>query len=114
MWTRDDYMGNRCSHQEYYGEIAEELGISFRDDKRMMNWFVRCLKNGNPWLNECEDEPGPPLSWWDKHGAWMFGSDKVLATLMRRGEIRSQAVVVCILKAAAFRDAMEAIGSENT
>lgn len=113
MWTRSDYMDGRCSHQEYYQEIAEELGISFWRDEELMGWLVRCLKHANPYFNEHEDVPGPSIGWWDERGIWMFSSDRVLATLMRRGEVRSQAVVVCILKAAAYRDAMAWVEKEG-
>ena len=87
IYTRKDYMTNRCTHAEYYGQLVTQA---------MKDHIVRSIpqalaKSTDPVFNDI------PLSTWDRLGmAYSLRSEfKAL------GDIKSDAGMVCVLKEAA-------------
>ena len=87
IYTRKDYMSNKCTPEEYYGQLVTQ---------RMKEHIVRAIpqalaKSTDPVFNDI------PLSTWDRLGmAYSLRSEfKAL------GDIKSDAGMVCVLKEAA-------------
>jgi len=87
IYTRKDYMSNKCTHEEYYRQLVTQ-GI--RDH------VVRAIpdaiaKSTDPNFNDI------PLATWDRISAYSVPS----AEFKKLGDISSQAGVICVLKEAA-------------
>lgn len=95
MRTRKDYMDGKCSHKEYYEEIAEECGISY-DNAPNLDYIKTSLK-------EDEHLNNIPLLRWDM--AASCTKTAIARALKSRGDFYSDADGVCVHKAAAKRSA---------
>ena len=87
IFTRKDYMSNKCTHEEYYGQLVTQ---SIKDHvTRAMPQSI--AKSKDPSFNDI------PLDSWDRIGAYSVppGAFKKL------GDFRTAAGVVCVLKEAA-------------
>ena len=97
--TRKDYMENRITHLEYYGNVARIAGIRFSEE-----FLTRCdkaLMAGDEHLNTI------PLSTWDMMGAaWRVRIASALKQVNNTGGV-SLSDLVCTLKSAAKREAAE-------
>ena len=87
IYTRKDYMTNKCTHEEYYGQLVTQ---------GMKNHVVRAIpqalaKSTDPVFNDI------PLSTWDRLGMVYNLRDEFKAL----GDIKSAAGMVCVLKEAA-------------
>lgn len=98
MHTRKEYMDGKISHQQFYGEIAKALGISF-DDSERIDKLVEAYKADKNFNTI-------PLRIWDMMG--FFSKDRMAKELKKRGSGWSFANSVCIYKAAA-RESVEKI-----
>jgi len=92
--SRADYMANRCTHQEYYAQIAKECGVSFAKST-MLREIKDALSHGDEHLNEID------LDRWDQLGWYIAGKKQTKQAFEKRGDFVSQAGLVCLLKAAA-------------
>ena len=86
-FTRKDYMSDKCTHEEYYGQLVTQ---------GMRDHIVRAIpqalaKSTDPHLNDI------PLSTWDRLGM-VYGLRSEFEEL---GDFRSKAGIVCVLKEAA-------------
>ena len=92
--TRKDYMENRITHLEYYGNVARIAGIRFSEE-----FLTRCdkaLTAGDEHLNTV------PLSTWDMMGAaWRVRIASALKQVNNTGGV-SLSDLVCTLKSAAI------------
>ena len=92
--TRKDYMENRITHLEYYGNVARIAGIRFSEE-----FLTRCdkaLTAGDEHLNTI------PLSTWDMMGAaWRVRIASALKQVNNTGGV-SLSDLVCTLKSAAI------------
>ena len=87
MFTRKDYMSDKCTHEEYYGQLVTQ---------GMKDHIVRAIpqalaKSTDPHFNDIS------LSTWDRLG--MVYS--LRSEFKELGDIRSKAGIVCVLKEAA-------------
>ena len=87
IYTRKDYMTNKCTHEEYYGQLVTQ---------GMKDHVVRAIpqalaKSTDPVFNDI------PLSTWDRLGMVYNLRDEFKAL----GDIKSAAGMVCVLKEAA-------------
>ena len=86
-YTRKDYMSNKCTHEEYYGQLVTQ---------DMKDQIVRAIpqalaKSVDPHFNDI------PLSTWD-----MLGMVHGLRSEFKElGDCWSKAGMVCVLKEAA-------------
>ena len=133
MFTRADYMQNRCTHEEYYAQfvtpgivagVRRFLAISPAGEKRDPVKFVRAALAEDKHLN------GIALRRWDALGVTIFGKGyqqaifqslekdqwvgawndegrEYMRRLMLAGEELSASVIVCTLKQAAKMIAAE-------
>ena len=86
-FTRKDYMSNKCTHREYYGQLVTP---SIRE--RVANAIPNGLtESTDPHFNDI------PLATWDRIGAYSVPSEE----FKKLGDIRTAAGVVCVLKEAA-------------
>lgn len=98
MHTRADYMDKRCTHADYYGEIAQAAGVSLVGHPIMPD-VEKALAAGDEHLNSV------PLDRWDSVG---HGFRNALGPVMRaRGDVLSMAGLVCVAKEAARQAAQE-------
>ena len=86
-FTRKDYMSDKCTHAEYYGQLVTQ---------GMKDHIVRAIpqalaKSVDPVFNDI------PLSTWDRLGMAYSLRDEFKAL----GDIKSDAGMVCVLKEAA-------------
>ena len=86
-FTRKDYMSNKCTHEEYYGQLVTQ---------HMKEHVARAIPQGiarstDPAFNDI------PLATWDRLGTVYNLTTK----LEELGDIRSSAGIVCVLKEAA-------------
>ena len=86
-FTRKDYMSNKCTHEEYYGQLVTQ---SIKDH------VARAIPQGlakstDPHFNDI------PLATWDRIGAYSVPSGE----FKKLGDFRTAAGVVCVLKEAA-------------
>jgi len=93
MRTRSDYMNDRCTHREYYADVAAAAGVEFPPDHELVMRSRAALQAGDEHLNTI------PLKTWD---AW---ADTQRASMSRalkeRGDFWSLAAGVCVAKEAA-------------
>ena len=87
IYTRKDYMTNKCTHEEYYGQLVTQV---------MKDHIARAIpqslaRSTDPHFNDI------PLSTWDRLGM-MYGLRSEFKEL---GDFRSKAGIVCVLKEAA-------------
>lgn len=86
-FTRKDYMSDKCTHEEYYGQLVTQ---SIRDHvARAMPQSI--AKSRDPSFNDI------PLDTWDRIGAYSVPS----AEFKKLGDFKTAAGVVCVLKEAA-------------
>jgi hypothetical protein len=94
MYTREDYMRRRCSHEEYYGQyVNNSIRMSARN--LVCQYKVTRLQyEKDPHLNFI------PLGRWE---CVILGSNRPLVakSLQDRGDFLSPAVEICIAKEAA-------------
>ena len=91
MNTRKDYMNGKCTHREYYEEIAKEAHISYDKSPDLAKIKIALLTD--PHLNNT------PLRIWDARGAHTQGV--IHKAMEQRGDGWSLAGSVCVHKAAA-------------
>lgn len=93
MITRADYIEGRASHDEYYLEIAKELGI--KPDDEMIQRAKKALEAGDEHLNTI------PLREWDVWAMSLlaFRSPEINRAFCKRGTVPAMADLVCMLKA---------------
>ena len=94
IYTRKDYMSDKCTHEEYYGQLVTQ---------GMKDHIVRAIpqavaRSTDPVFNDI------PLSTWDRLGSAYSLRDEFRAL----GDIKSSAGVVCVLKEAARQVKAEA------
>lgn len=87
VYTRKDYMSNKCTHREYYRQLVTQ---------DIKNHVARALpksiaKSKDPSFNDI------PLDTWDRIGSYAVPCGE----FKKLGDIRSMAGVVCVLKEAA-------------
>ena len=87
IYTRKDYMTDKCTHAEYYGQVVTQV---------MKDHIARAIpqslaRSTDPHFNDI------PLSTWDRLG--MVYS--LRAEFEELGDFRSKAGIVCVLKEAA-------------
>jgi hypothetical protein len=99
--TRQEFLEHKCSFQEYYGSIVQEVGIRIGDS--LMEKVRNALSAGDDHLNSI------PLEIWDSLTAG--SSPFVVSAMKRRGDIWSKAGAVCVLKQAAIMQAEEKKGT---
>ena len=61
MYTREDYMGNACTHQQYYSQFVTPGIIS------LVQWHIgeqELLTSTNPHFNDI------PMAKWDRLSEW--------------------------------------------
>lgn len=93
LYTRKDYLDNKITHDEYYFEIAKEIGI--RPPDEMINKARKALNLGDEHLNTIS------LSVWDTwaRNILVFNSSAVNDVFRKRGDYCTLAGLVCALKA---------------
>ena len=87
MFTRKDYMADKCTHTEYYGQLVTQ---------GMKDHIVRSIsqtlaKSTDPHFNDI------PLSTWDRLGMVY----NLRSEFKELGDFKSMAGMVCVLKEAA-------------
>jgi hypothetical protein len=87
MRTRSDYLEGRCTHQEYYLDIAS--GLHLTANSELLQW-VR--QSRDPHLNDI------PLRRWDSIAAFLQHSPKLKEAFKARGDFVSAAGMVSLLK----------------
>ena len=88
MYTRKDYLNNKCTHRQYYAQfVNDNVKLMIKD------WIgiKRLLKSKDKYLNDI------PLNTWDKIGL-PYG---IKDLLKKAGDFYTLAGQVCILKEAA-------------
>jgi len=95
MMTRKQYLDGVCSHEDYYGEIADAAHI--KGSAIALDRVKAALKAGDVHLNSI------PLREWDAWGAAV--ARVVRQPLEERGDFVTAAGLVCIVKTAARRAA---------
>lgn len=88
VYTRKDYMSNKCTHEEYYGQLVTQ---------GMKDHIARAIPQGlarstDPHFNDI------PLATWDRIGSVYRGLGPEFKKL---GGFMSSAGLVCVLKEAA-------------
>jgi len=92
MITRKDLIDKKNTHEEYYGEIVQELGIN------AVSIIERNPNIKEAFLNGDENLSAMPLSFWDRAALGIEGSARLV--LSKRGDNYSMAGGVCIMKEA--------------
>lgn len=89
MNTRRDYLEGRCSHREYYLEIAKEIGPTC-----VAEILARVKRSKDQHLNDI------PLSDWDALAGWIVfvHGDYLRSSLRKRGDFITDAGMVSLLK----------------
>ena len=87
IYTRKDYMSNKCTHEEYYGQLVTQS---------MKEHVARAIPQGiarstDPTFNDI------PLTTWDRMSA-VYDLGEWFKAL---GDFRTRAGIVCALKEAA-------------
>ena len=103
MWTRKQYLDGDCTHEQYYGSIAEDIGFSYTHaPEAFLRRVQRALEANDPHLNTV------PLVDWDTRGRAMiaYHGDKVERAFKARGDTVSLCGLVCLCKYAARKAAM--------
>jgi len=93
MFTRKQYLNGEVSHDEYYLEIAKEIGI--KPDEKTIEKVRNALRKGDKHLNTI------PLYFWDMWAVsvYWYNREYVISIFTKRGDQFSQAGLVCALKA---------------
>lgn len=87
MNTRRDYLEGRCSHREYYLEIAKEIGPTAN-----AALLQRVRESKDPLLNDI------PLRDWDSIASFLQHSPKLKAAFRARDDYVTAAGMVSLLK----------------
>ena len=87
IYTRKDYMSDKCTHEEYYGQLVTQ-GIKDHVARAIPQGLT---KSTDPNFNDI------PLAAWDRIGAYSVPRGE----FKKLGDIRSMAGVICVLKEAA-------------
>ena len=87
IYTRKDYMSDKCTHAEYYGQLVTQ-GMKEHVARAIPQALA---KSTDPHFNDIS------LSTWDRLGM-AYGLRSEFEEL---GDIRSKAGMVCVLKEAA-------------
>ena len=86
IYTRKDYMSNKCSHREYYGQLVTQ-----RMKDHVSEAIPQLAKSTDPVFNDI------PLTTWDCLGM----SYNLTSEFKELGDFMSKAGMVCVLKEAA-------------
>ena len=96
--TREQYMNGTYTHDEYYGQIAEALGLSYNptDCKILAELLAQdeMKRDSDPHLNSIA------LHRWDNMGLGLERLANYKNVLKERNEDNTPAVRVCIIKSA--------------
>jgi len=99
IYTRKDYMSNKCTHEEYYGQLVTQ---------DIKDHVARAIPQGlakstDPHCNDI------PLATRDRIGAYSVSRGE----FKKLGDTMSMAGVVCVLKEAArqIKERHDALGS---
>jgi hypothetical protein len=87
VYTRKDYMSNKCTHEEYYGQLVTQ-GIKDHVVRAIPDAIV---KSKDPSFNDI------PLDTWNRIGAYSVPN----AEFKKLGDFKTAMGVVCVLKEAA-------------
>ncbi len=90
MNTRKDYLDGKCSHDEYYGEIVKEVGITYVNSSDLERYKKAYATDQH--LNNI------PLAEWDRKSA--ASQLTLFDAFKKRGDYWSLAGGVCVHKAA--------------
>ena len=85
-FTRKDYMSNKCTHREYYGQLVTQSIRELVANAIPIEDLFRAL-----YFNDI------PLAMWDRIGAYAVPSEE----FKKLGDTRTTFGVVCVLKEAA-------------
>ena len=110
MHTRKDYMEGRCSHSDYYAEVAAALyeeGVLRLPSACMGERVVDALEQGDIHLNTI------PLSIWDGAAIPFTRKAAVHRVFQERGDWASLGGFVCALKEFARIRARQLVGDEE-
>ena len=90
---RKDYLNGKYTHQEYYGGIAKEVGISISESR--LNQAREAIK-ADKHMNNI------PLTEWDVWASsqMRYQGSRIKAAFASRGDYVTQAGLVCMLKEA--------------
>ena len=88
IYTRKDYMSNKCTHEEYYGQLVTQ-GMKEHVARALPQSLARST---DPHFNDI------PLATWDRIGFVYRGLGPEFKKL---GDFMSSAGLVCVLKEAA-------------
>lgn len=98
--TRADYMSGRATHDEYYDALCDLAGVSYADaDPQFIERCREALFSGDEHLNSI------PLKEWDRRASSLLPG--VGRAFKEVGDHPSAAGLVCLLKAAARRAALD-------
>ncbi len=89
MYTRQDYLNKVCTHQQYYLEIAQEVGAVVTG-----KLLERCKASTDANFNDI------PLSMWDTY-AKVCNTPQIAKSFKDRGDYTTLAGLVCLFKCAA-------------
>lgn len=110
MHTRKDYMEGRCSHSDYYAEVARALydaGLLTLPSACSGEKVVDALEQGDIHLNTI------PLSLWDGAAIPFMRKAAAHRVFQERGDWVSLGGFVCALKEFARIRARQLIGDEH-
>lgn len=86
-FTRKDYMSDKCTHEEYYGQLVTQ-GMKEHVARAIPQGLARST---DPHFNDI------PLATWDRLGTVY----NLTTEFEELGDFRSKAGIVCVLKEAA-------------
>lgn len=89
--TRKDYLDKKCTHDEYYGQIVQEVGISYANSPELKR--IKKAYATDPHFNNI------PLAEWDRKSA--ASQLTLFEAFKKRGDYWTLAGGVCVHKAAA-------------
>jgi len=91
MWTRKDYINEKCSHQEYYGQFYTHQLVDYI---RRTVGEKRIKKSKDKYFNDIS------LSVWDAQAVTVR---RMVGDISKYGESWTLSTAVCIAKEAARR-----------
>lgn len=99
--TRQDYLQGNCSHQDYYMDIAREVGIAVTSAQDASEFLE--LHKKDALLNQ------KPLDWWDSWASslMLYNGKRVRSAFLCRGDSVSKASLVALVKTVAVHAALE-------
>ncbi len=89
MYTRQDYLNKVCTHQQYYLEIAHEVGARVSGEL-----LERCKVSTDEHFNDI------PLEVWDAYGK-AYNNGRITKAFKERGDYTTLAGLVSLFKNAA-------------